>query len=82
MIPILAHKLSTTLIENKELLAKSSLTIFAATFANLETIGGTARHISAIIAVFVGILTVIKLIRDLFFNKKKNNESSDNITIN
>ena len=75
MIATLIH-LKQTVIENKDLLIKTGVTLFASTISQIEKIDGIIRLGSSIIALLVGILTLIKLYRDIVSKnkKKKDNE--------
>jgi hypothetical protein len=57
--------------ENKSILAKTSISILAAVFANLEVVTAWAQAISAVIGVVVGLLTAYKILIELYNPKAK-----------
>lgn len=61
-------------IENKEVLLKSGVTILASGITQIDKINGWLKIGASGIAIIVGILTIIKLWKELF-NK---NHSKDN----
>lgn len=77
------------LSQNKDLLVKTSVTLSTAIFAkltylttfftgNMVNVMSTIQDLSAFVALIVGLLTIIKLTKDIFLKKDgKSNTDSD-----
>ena len=65
------HNTIQTLIENKENIAGAATTTGSTVISNMAADGSFIDIASGWFAVIVGLLTTIKLIRDLFFKKGK-----------
>lgn len=65
------------LTHKNDLLVKSAITLCASLVSNIEEVDLWLRFISSCIAVGVGILTLIKLVRDLRTNQSEKPKNND-----